>query len=165
MQWNIIVKIVPKKDAHKQYLMFQHASIGTGELCFESRMLLFNPLIPRSYKGSSIRTSADLLKHWKYLRKSTQISFFITVMPIHIAPNTIFDQVIEISSTYFKHTLFDLLTESVWSPISFRRFCRAALWNSLRSSSFFTAAAAALRTGKEMIPPKIKKMLRRVIRM
>jgi len=48
------------------------------------------------------------------------------------------------------HTLFTLLIESIWSPISFRRFRRAALRNSLRSSSCLTAAAAALRAEREI---------------
>lgn len=47
-------------------------------------------------------------------------------------------------------TLFGLLNESIWSPNSFRRFLRAALWKSLRLSSCFTAAAAALRAVKEI---------------
>ena len=46
---------------------------------------------------------------------------------------------------YLEYTLLDLLDESICSPISFRRLRRAALWNSLRLSSCFTAAAAALR--------------------
>ena len=48
------------------------------------------------------------------------------------------------------YTLFTLLIESIWSPISFRRFRRAALRNNLRSSSCLTAPAAALRAEKEI---------------
>lgn len=51
------------------------------------------------------------------------------------------------------------------SPTSFRRFLRAALWKSLRSSSCFTAAAAALNTKDEIhIVNQIAESIRIIIK-